>query len=231
MSKTLDELLEALPIFPLSVVLFPGEILPLHIFEERYKEMVRHALDRGALFGLSYQADAAVERDTPPEVGSIGCVARINAVMPLEEGRMNIVSTGIVRYRVAGVSQRSPFIIARVEAMTDEIEPPDDFKPLIEDVAEATRKFFETAKSLDELGPLPDELPEDAEAFSLLVASTLPLESRDKQLLLEMTSTRLRLSRLRNHLTAAIAAFGSRLQAKERARRNGHGKLGQANID
>jgi Lon protease-like protein len=228
-SETLDQILEALPVFPLSTVLFPGEVLPLHIFEERYKQMVRHALEHGVLFGLSYKPNAAVDLESPPEVGSVGCVARINAVMPLEDGRMNIVSTGIVRYRVVSLSQHRPFIIARVESMTDDMEPPDEFKPLMDDVAEAARKFFETAKALDELGPLPDELPDDAEALSLLVASALPVESRDKQLLLEMTSTRLRLSRLRNHLAAAIAAFGERLQAKERARRNGHGKLKHAN--
>jgi Lon protease-like protein len=224
-SEELDAVLEALPIFPLSVVLFPGEILPLHVFEDRYKKMVRHALEHSGLFGLSYKENAAVDRDTPPDIGSIGCVAKINAVMPLDDGRMNIVSTGLVRYRISSVSQHQPFILARVESVSDDIDPEDDYKPLINEVAEASKRFFETAKALDELGLVPDELPDDAESLSLLVASTLPVDSRAKQLLLEMTSTRLRMSRLRSHLNSAIAASEFRLQTKERARKNGHGKL------
>src|SRR5215211_1475148 len=94
------ESIDELPIFPLGTVLFPGAILPLHIFEDRYKQMMRRAIDGGGLFGLSYRSDAFIGRDTPPEVSSVGCVAKINAVIPLEEGRMNIISTGLVRYRV-----------------------------------------------------------------------------------------------------------------------------------
>src|SRR5215471_14197368 len=191
-NEELEKILDALPIFPLATVLFPGEILPLHIFEERYKQMVRHALDNGGLFGLCYIPNAAIDRETPPDVGSVGCVAKINAVMPLDEGKLNIVTTGLVRYRLSALAQQVPFILARVESMSDDIEPEDDFKPLIDEVAEASRRYFETAKALDELGGVPEELPEDPESLSLLVASTLPVDSHLKQLLLEMTSTRLR---------------------------------------
>ncbi|MGH9760382.1 MAG: LON peptidase substrate-binding domain-containing protein, partial [Blastocatellia bacterium] len=61
------------PIFPLGTVLFPGVILPLHIFEDRYKAMMRYAIENRGQFGLSYRDDAAVGKDTPPEVGSVGC--------------------------------------------------------------------------------------------------------------------------------------------------------------
>ena len=75
MSHESTEDITELAVFPLSTVLFPGAILPLHIFEERYKAMMRYAIDNGNMFGLSYRNDAQVGRDTPPETGSIGCIA------------------------------------------------------------------------------------------------------------------------------------------------------------
>ena len=224
MTDEFEEIFEALPIFPLSVVLFPREILPLHIFEERYKQMIKYALDHGAVFGLSYEAAAAVDHQSPPSIGSVGTAAKVNAVMPLDEGRMNIVSTGLVRYRVAGLSQREPFIIARVDAFADD-EIEDDFQELFEEVSHASERFIAAARALDELGPLPDELPEDPEDFSLFVSSLLPIQSDSKQRLLEMTSTRTRLSRLRRYLASAIGDYETRLKITEAARKNGHGKL------
>jgi len=219
-----DEILAALAIFPLSVVLFPREILPLHIFEERYKQMMKYILDHGAVFGLSYEVAAAVNQQTPPRIGSIGTAAKVNAVMPLDEGRMNIVSTGLVRYRVGEVTQREPFIIARVDAFgDDEIE--DDVQSLFEEVSGAAERFIAAAKALDALGPIPDELPDDPEDFSLFISSLLPVQADFKQRLLEMTSTRLRLSRIRRYLGTAIADYENKLRVTEAARKNGHGSL------
>src|SRR5215467_4314280 len=99
------ELLTEIPIFPLATVLFPGAILPLHIFEDRYKDMMRHAIENQGQFGLSYRDDAAVGVESVPVIGSVGCAARINAVMPLEGGRMNVISTGLIRYRILAVKQ------------------------------------------------------------------------------------------------------------------------------
>ena len=89
---------QLLPIFPLSVVLMPGELLPLHIFEERYKAMMRDALDGERRFGLSYVTQATVGIDTPPPIGSTGCTAQITAVIPLPDGKMNLLSVGSGRY-------------------------------------------------------------------------------------------------------------------------------------
>jgi Lon protease-like protein len=226
-SERLDRIFEALPIFPLPIVLFPGEVLPLHVFEDRYKMLMRHALEHSGLFGLSYIADAAVDRGTPPDVGSVGCAAKITAVMPLEEGRMNIVSTGLIRYRVLAVPQEKPFVLARVESVTDEIEPEDEFRQLKEDISGASKRFIEAARALDELGSIPEELPEDAESLSLLISSALPIEVKLKQGLLEMTSTRLRLTRLRTHLMTALTDYDHRVRTRERSKKNGHGKLEQ----
>lgn len=221
-----SERLDDLPLFPLATVLFPGAILPLHIFEERYKEMMRYAIENGGVFGLSYRSDAAIGHDTLPDVGSVGCLAEINAVMPLEDGRMNIISTGVVRYRLKQLKQVVPFLIARVEPFHDDPEPDADLSVQFKDTFEACKKFVDIVQTLNELGtPINQELPEEPEAFSLLVSSMLPIDNDPKQYLLEMTSTRVRLSRLRHYVTAALSAYTERLKIQDRAKSNGHGKL------
>lgn len=220
------EELEEIAVFPLATVLFPGALLPLHIFEERYKQMMRYAIDNGGVFGLAYRSDSAIGRETPPEIGSIGCVAKINAVVPLEGGRMNIISTGVIRCRVLGLRQTTPFILARIETVTDDLEPGDDLNRTFDDVAETCRKFIEAAQALDEPNaPVNQDLPEEPEAFSLMVASALPIDNDAKQALLEMTSTRLRLTRLRSYVIPALSAYGDRLRIQKSARGNGHGRM------
>ena len=226
MAETLEHL-DALAIFPLATVLFPGAMLPLHIFEERYKEMITYAVENGGLFGLSYRSDAAIGRETPPEAGSVGCIARINAVVPLDDGRMNVISTGLLRYRVVAVALASstPFVVASVDLLTDDLEPGADLSRIFDDMAGACRKFLEAAQALDEASaPIDQDLPDDAEAFSLLVCSALPIDNDAKQTLLEMTSTRLRFTRMRQHVTAALSEYTDRITIQQRAKGNGHGK-------
>src|SRR5260370_38297736 len=91
------KVLTEIPIVPLATVLFPGAILPLHIFEDRYKDMMRYAIENQGQFGLSYREDAAAGIETPLAIGGVGCAARINAVMPLEGGRVNVISTVLIR--------------------------------------------------------------------------------------------------------------------------------------
>ncbi len=220
------EQLEEIAIFPLATVLFPGGLLPLHIFEDRYKQMMRYAIDNGGVFGLAYQNDAAIGRETPPDIGSVGCVAKINAVVPLEDGRMNVISTGVIRYRVLGLRQSTPFIVARIGTVTDDLEPGDDLNRIFDDIVEMCRKFLEAAQALDEPNaPVNQDLPEEPEAFSLLVASALPIDNDAKQALLEMTSTRLRLTRLRPYVTSALADYSDRIRIQQMAKGNGHGRM------
>ena len=224
-SKSPEEL-EEIAVFPLATVLFPGAILPLHIFEDRYKQMMRYAIENGGLFGLSYRSDASIGEETPPEIGSVGCVAKIHAVMPLDEGKMNVISTGVVRYRILSLQQAEPFLMARVEPFTDDLEPGADLNRIFDDVSEMCKEFLEAAQALDESGSVVgQDLPEDPEAFSLLVSSALPIDNDAKQTLLEITSTRLRLSRLRHYVSSALSDFTRKIKMQERAKGNGHGRI------
>jgi ATP-dependent Lon protease len=157
----------------------------------------------------------------------VGCVAKINAVVPLEEGKVNVVSTGVIRYKVLGLQQSQPYVLARVEPFTDDLEPGADLNRIFEDISEVCKRFLEAAQALDDTGALANqELPEDPEDFSLIISSALPIDNDSKQHLLEMTSTRLRLTRLRQYVLNALSQYNERLKMQERAKSNGHGKVG-----
>src|SRR2546430_883893 len=101
-----------LPLFPLPVVLFPGAMLPLHIFEERYKQMIKDCLDNDKMFGISYHSE---HDNWPPSLDRIGVIAQIMAVVPLDEGRLNILTVGGLRYRASKYLALEPYIKAEVE--------------------------------------------------------------------------------------------------------------------
>jgi ATP-dependent Lon protease len=161
-----------------------------------------------------------------PDIGSVGCLAKINAVMPLEEGRMNIISSGLLRYRVTGYSQMVPFLIARIATFTDEPEHDEELTHLFEGLTKISKELVSAAQSLNETGAMfnPD-LSEEPEAFSFQIASLLPIENDLKQTFLEMTSTRSRLMRLKPLINSTLSSYTTRLQMQERAKSNGHGKL------
>src|SRR6185437_644804 len=103
-----------LPLFPLAVVLFPGVPLPLHIFEPRYRQMLRDVQARDSLFGLS-DVDSSTSTNEMPPVGSIGCVARVTETQGFPDGRPNILPTRIIRYRDAGsVDRGDPYLVLTV---------------------------------------------------------------------------------------------------------------------
>lgn len=93
-----------LPIFPLPVVLLPNELLPLHIFEPRYRKMLEDIKLEKNLFGVSY-FDAQETDSSKPEIGSFGCVAEVRESQTLEDGRSNIVTIGVIRYRLENYVQ------------------------------------------------------------------------------------------------------------------------------
>src|SRR5690606_10969850 len=100
---------DALPLFPLGLVLFPGEAVPLHIFEDRYRDLVRHCLETDAPFGVVL-ADG-------DEMARVGCAARISRVLQrYDDGRLDIVAVGEERFEVDEVTQERSYLTARVRS-------------------------------------------------------------------------------------------------------------------
>src|SRR5919199_2754714 len=123
MSEALDKVrgVRELPVFPLPLVLFPGVPLPLHIFEERYRRMLADVRASNNLFGLSYFVPGGAE-ERPP-AGHVGCATEVVEAQTLPDGRSNILTLGVVRYRVAEYVERGdPYLVARVEFFGDEEE-------------------------------------------------------------------------------------------------------------
>src|SRR5918995_4602827 len=116
MSEALDKVrgVRELPLFPLPVVLFPGVPLPLHIFEPRYRQMLTDIRAGNSLFGLSYFDASTSERDAP-EIGSVGCVAKVTDAQSFADGRSNILTVGVIRYQIEKyVEPERPYLVAQV---------------------------------------------------------------------------------------------------------------------
>jgi Lon protease-like protein len=202
-----------LPIFELPVVVLPGELLPLHIFEDRYKAMTEHCLETGAPLGVVF-----TEEDSEPH--EVGCTAEVTEVLErLEDGRLNIVVTGGSPFRVLSRHDEPEWPAGTVELIDLAAEPE-------EEDAEATERaraaFDELAR---EAADDPDNVAElDADdAYSIAARITLPPET--KQALLEMRSERERIRTLARALEAVIRAVERSRQIADTAKSNGHGRI------
>lgn len=207
-----------LPLFPLNVVLFPNMPLPLHIFEERYKEMIGRCLQNSRLFGIVLIAQGAAEEEkgagrvvTHP----IGCSARVAHVERLADGRMNILVVGEQRFRILDTHERDTFCTGITVAVNDvAATEADSVAPLAAEVGRLLRDFLSRTLALaGRKGEILD-LPDDPEQLSFATACVLPLDLPEKQELLEQTDTAARLACERDVLLREVA----RLRRAEAAR-------------
>lgn len=212
-----------LPVFPLSVVLFPGVPLPLHIFEPRYRQMLTDIRAGNNLFGLSYFDVSTSDREVPP-VGTIGCVAEVTEAQALPDGRSNILTIGLIRYRLENYVERGdPYLVARVSFFEDDEEDVDLLRDASQDVAEHFSRIARAVRIInDERASLPDISDTEPQRLSFLVAAAMEVDSNVKQELLELRSTSERLTRLRDMLGNALSNYEERARVHELAKGNGH---------
>lgn len=177
---------ERLPIFPLGAVLFPGLVLPLQIFEERYHRLLQDLLasDEPRRFGIvSIEFGHEVGSGAARRLASVGCTADVRGVQEREDGRYDVVTTGGTRFRLGDVDDSLPYLTAEVTPL------PDEDGPGAGGAAEAvTRMFRRYCERLvthgAEIADM-DELPTDPVELSYLVAASTVLDRSDKQRLLE----------------------------------------------
>jgi Lon protease-like protein len=215
--------LKQLPLFPLPLVLLPNEILPLHIFEPRYRQMLRDIELRRDLFGITY-FDSETAPSDRPEVGTVGCVAEIRERSMLPDGRSNIVTAGVIRYRLLDYPDcDTPYLTADVEFFEDAPEDDAVVVPLADEVFDL---FSRVAKAAFELGGGRGTFPEipkaEPEQMSFLVTAAFNLDSEVKNRMLEITSTQERLSRLRGILVEAVDKMEANAGIVKAAQTNGH---------
>jgi ATP-dependent Lon protease len=212
-----------LPLFPLSVVLFPGVPLPLHIFEPRYRQMLHDIRVGKNLFGLSYFDTSTSEKESPP-VGSIGCVAKVTDTQTFPDGRSNILTVGVIRYRIeAYVERGDPYLVARVSYFEDEADDSEAVEESSRDVAEIFTRIARAVRIInDERAHLPNIADTEPERLSFLVAAAMEVDTDVKQELLELRLTSERLRRLRDILARAVSGYEERARVHELAKGNGH---------
>lgn len=229
MSQALDRVrsLRELPIFPLPLVHFPYVPLPLHIFEPRYRRMLDDVRAANNLFGLSHSDSEAAIEGRPPE-GHIGCATEVVEVQTLPDGRSNILTIGVVRYRVEEYIERGdPYIVARVEFFEDEEEDARLLTKSAGEVADLFRRITLAMRTISGERAAPPELPVDEpERLSFLVAAVIEMDAAAKQELLEMRSTSRRLRRLDNLLSQAVGNYEARARVHEVSKGNGHARSG-----
>ncbi|HWW77386.1 MAG TPA: LON peptidase substrate-binding domain-containing protein, partial [Pyrinomonadaceae bacterium] len=159
-----------------------------------------------------------------PPLGHIGCATEVVEVQPLPDGRSNILTLGLARYRATEYVERGdPYLIARVEFFEDEEEDKGVVARLAEEVTEMFMRIARAMRTAnDERGALPELPRDDPERLSFLVAAVVEMDAEAKQRLLETRSTSERLRRLYTLLAQAVSAYESRARTHELARGNGH---------
>lgn len=188
---------ELLPLFPLNTVLFPSMVLPLHIFEERYKLMINTCLAQDKPFGvvLIY---SGTEVGGPAIPHPVGTVARIAKWEWLPDGRMNILTVGERRFRITEYAKAGlPYLVGSVEYWEDEPTDSRDYAKLVQDVSSSFVDYLTLIMSLaDQALPVSQlQLPADVSMLSYHVASNLQIDTNEKQELLEEPSAMTRLQR------------------------------------
>ena len=201
---------ERIPLFPLNVVLFPGEQLPLHIFEPRYRRMVRECLEAKSPFGLLLALPDGVVR--------VGCTAEIVDVLKrYEDGRMDVLTVGREPFRIVELFSEDPLLEGRIDYLEDQpsLPKPSARKRLIE--------AYEVCHTL-----LSSEMPREFEGLSpeqlaYAIAAALPLELLWKQQILELRSEEERQERLLGYLRDWAPHLQKAEALRQRAGGNGHG--------
>jgi Lon protease-like protein len=195
---------EPLPLFPLNTVLFPRMPLPLHVFEERYKQMINRCLQEETPFGIILIKEGEeVGGAAVPE--GVGTIARIHAIERLDEGRLHLLTEGTERFRLLDyIADAEPYLVGLVEPLHDEQSDARKLAPLVSHVSQQFHEYFHTLVATAGVD-MPDyELPEDPEEFSFVIAAVVRTDMRRRQALLEMTDTAARLRLQKKLLTVEI---------------------------
>lgn len=202
--------IDSLPLFPLGLVLYPDEQLPLHIFEERYKDLTHYCLDHDVAFGIVLADDG--------RIADVGTTARIDRVVTeYPDGRMDIVVTGEERFRVLEVHDRKSYYTADVDVLEE--KPGDPDLDLKERVITQHMKLLELAGRT-----VRPDLYDDVEHLSFVLAQNAGLDPSQKQRVLQFDSETERIRYLIDHFESLIPRVEQTEDLRRRIRSNGHFK-------
>jgi len=199
-----------IPLFPLNVVLMPGAPLPLHIFEERYKQMVDECLESESEFGMVLADESGTRR--------VGCTAKIvELVERYEDGRMLILVEGSRRFKLNSILTGKPYYVGEVEYLEEE-QREEDVTALAEECIALLERVVEAATE----GSVGIEIQPPYRNLSFAIAGRIEFDLEAMQQILELTSEKERLEKVRELLSVAAERLEREQQAREKAEKNGH---------
>ncbi|HYX51338.1 MAG TPA: LON peptidase substrate-binding domain-containing protein [Ktedonobacteraceae bacterium] len=180
-----------LPLFPLDVVLFPGEDLPLHIFEPRYRLMINECNEHKTPFGIVLVRPNSKHLQEVPY--SIGTMARIELLDRLDDGRMNLIAKGLQRFRILELDRQKLYLSGLVEVYEDQAEQVQAQITYANQASELFNAYLQVLIEVIGKEAMEFTLPTLPEELSHFIAYFLDVTNEHKQQLLELTSTTQRL--------------------------------------
>jgi Lon protease-like protein len=206
-----EEVVSDFPLFPLGLVALPGEVVPLHIFEERYRTMMAECLEEEREFGIVWMADDGLRE--------VGCACEIERVLErMDDGRMNLLTRGTRPFRVLERQGHLAYPAGIVEFVADRTEEPDT------ELVDAARAAY-----ADLVMRATDQEPEDEELEQMGaydMAATVDFGLEAKQGLLDLRSENARLRLVTRLFRAAVKRLDFVDRAQARARSNGKVRFG-----
>jgi Lon protease-like protein len=207
----MGELLEDFPLFPLGLVAVPHEVIPLHIFEDRYKAMIAECLDDGREFGIIWAGEEGLRAN--------GCAMEVVEVLERhEDGRLDILTRGTRPFRIVEEHFDHEYPAGEVEFLDDKVESPD--QPTLHAAHEAYGSLV--TEATDKV--LEPEVLEPLTAYEM--AATVDFGPDAKQGLLDLRSENARLRLLTRLFRAAVKRLDFIERAQARARSNGKVRFG-----
>ena len=178
---------ETLPLFPLGTVLYPGLLLPLHIFEERYRRLVRDLLEtpeprRFGVVAIREGRETGV--DGVSALHEVGCTATVRRVLKRQDGRFDLVTIGADRFRLASLDHSRSYLQGEAEFLPEDIGDQAAAERAVEVVQRAFRTYHDALTSRGVTQVSIPELPADPIALSYLVAASVIADLSDRQALL-----------------------------------------------
>ena len=207
---------ELLPLFPLGTVLFPGMVLPLHIFEERYRQLVRDLLEHpnAPRFGVvAIREGRETGADAVTSLYDVGCIAELRNADRDDEGRIELVTIGTERFRVGQLDQSRPYLQAEIELMPDDVADPAAGELAVSAVQASFRTYLDVLVKQGGASVLIEDLPDEPVLLSYVVAAAMIIDLPQRQALLAQPDALTRLAAERVLLaseTAVLRATTSR---------------------
>jgi len=202
-----DDLIE-IPLFPLGLVLFPGMVQPLHIFEPRYREMTRYCLDSNVAFGITLALpSSSVLHEQPARIGAL---ARIADYQRLPDGRYNLITVGAQRFEIVSIHDDKPYLSVTARLLSEDLGD-GDLATLAQQARSLLEDYLSLVLSVIEEGEKTIAIPQDTIELSYFIAVCLPVDDGVKQTLLEMMSAAERLERECELLRQEIGVISAQL--------------------